>query len=382
MQPIHKRLGLAVCLSFGLIVMVPGVAFAAQPVCGETLMANTTLTADLDCSAFPNGTALYMGKAGIVLDLNGYTIWGDGTPGDDSDVGVDTDGYHHTVIKNGTIANFSTGIHVRYSNDTRMKWLSFNAAADTDDMAIFLEYGVGNIVRHISLNTFSYGVYLDHSASNQVRDNDMSSVVTGIYVIRGASNVFTANTIDPSDYGVVDYYGTENRYVGNTVDGGAETGFYIDCDTSGRVTLINNTARNFGGHGFYTSECYNNSSGTLGAGSLLRGNRAISNGDDGFNDENSRNSTWTSNRANWNNDDGFEISSPAGYTMRYNVARHNLDDGFEFSAADSERAPHVFSWNTARYNSDYGMWADYGIPSHHNVSRNNTTQNCYNVACN
>lgn len=380
MRAIHKRLGLAVCLSLGLIVMVPGVAFAAQPSCGDTLTANTTLTADLDCSAFPNGTGLYMGKAGIVLDLNGYTIWG--TAADDSDVGVNTNGYHHTVIKNGTIANFSTGIYVAYSIDTRIKWLDISAAADVDDTAVYIEQGAGNIVRHISLNTFSYGVYIDHSASNQVSYNDMSNVGTGIYLMRGAANVITANTVDPAYYGVEDYYGTENRYVGNTVDGGAQTGFYIDCDTSGRVTLIENTARNFGGHGFYTSECYGDSSGTLGTGSLLRGNRAISNGDDGFNDDNSRNSTWTSNRASWNNDDGFAIESPAGYTMRYNIARHNLDDGFEFSEAYSEQAPHVFSWNTARYNVDYGMWADYGIPSHHNVSRNNTTQNCYNVACN
>ncbi len=376
-------MALGAVLSLGLVGMIPGVAFAAQPSCGDTLVANTTLTSDLDCSAFPNGTALYMGKAGIVLDLNGYTIWGDGTPADDTDVGVNTNGYHHTVIKNGTIANFSTGIHVYFSNDTRIKWVYLSAGADTNDTAVHIEQGVGNVVRHIGLNTFSYGVYLDHSASNQVAYSDMDNVGTAIYVMRGASNVFTANTLNPSQYGVEDYYGSENRYVRNTAENGAQTGFYIDCDTSGRVHLIKNTARDFDGDGFHTSACYGREAGVApGTGSVMRGNRAISNGDDGFEDSYSVNSTWTSNRANWNVDDGFVVDEPSGFTMRYNIAKHNGDEGFEFTDAASEFAPYVFSWNTAKYNDDYGMWSEDGIPSHHNVSRHNGTGNCYNVACN
>jgi nitrous oxidase accessory protein NosD len=383
LQRIYRRAALGVTLALGLLVMVPATAFAAQPSCGDTLTANTTLTADLDCSAFPNGTALYMGKYGIVLDLNGFTIWGDGTPADDTDTGVDTNGFHHTVIKNGSISNFSTGIYVDYSNDTRIKHVSISAGADTNDTAVYIDHGAGNIVRHVTLNTFSYGVYIYYSASNKVSYSDMDQVGTGIYVERGAANVVTGNTVDPSDNGVLDYYGSENRYVGNVVEGGSGTGYYIDCDTSGRVFMIDNTARDFANDGFYTSECYgNNDSWAPGTGSVMRGNRAIGNGDDGFDDSYSVNSTWTGNRANWNDDDGFVADEPSAFTMRYNIANHNGDDGFEFTTAYSELAPYLFSWNTARYNGDYGMYSDTGIPSHHNVSRNSGTQNCYNVNCN
>jgi parallel beta helix pectate lyase-like protein len=382
MQLVHKRLGLAVCLALGLMSMVPGVAFAAQPSCGDTLMANTTLTGDLDCSAFADGTGLYMGKAGIVLDLNGYTIWGVGPSGDDSDTGVDTDGYNHTVIKNGTIANFSTGIYVEYSNDTKMKWLTISPAADTDDRAIDIDHGVGNVVRHVTVAPgFSYGLYIYYSASNQVSYNDLHQAGSGIYVERGAANFFTANTVDAAHYGVEDYYGSENRYVGNVVENGDETGYYVNCDGSGRVIMIDNTARDFDGDGFHTIRCIR-LSGSGGPGSVMRGNKAISNGDDGFEDYYSTNSIWTSNRASWNDDDGFFADQPSAFTMRYNIARHNGDEGFEFVNAISEWAPYVFSWNTAKYNDDYGMWADTGIPSHHNVSRHNVTSNCYNVACN
>ena len=75
MNPPYRRMALSVILALGVLGAIPGVALAAQPSCGDTLYVNTTLTGDLDCSAY-GGTALYMGKKGITLNLNGYTIWG------------------------------------------------------------------------------------------------------------------------------------------------------------------------------------------------------------------------------------------------------------------------------------------------------------------
>ncbi len=85
MKPAYTRAALGVALALGMLGVVPGVAFAANPSCGDTLYANKTLTADLDCSGY-GGTALYMGKKGIVLNLNGHTIWG--PTGDDNASGV------------------------------------------------------------------------------------------------------------------------------------------------------------------------------------------------------------------------------------------------------------------------------------------------------
>lgn len=61
-------------------LMVPGRANAANCgagvaicVCGDTVVANTTLVADLTCAA---GSGLIIGANNRVVDLNGFTLTG------------------------------------------------------------------------------------------------------------------------------------------------------------------------------------------------------------------------------------------------------------------------------------------------------------------
>ena len=84
---------------FAALVLAAGGAQQALALsCGDTLTSDTTLTANLACS----GTALVVGADGITIDLNGYTISGDGTG-----LGIDnTGGYDNVTIKNGTITGF------------------------------------------------------------------------------------------------------------------------------------------------------------------------------------------------------------------------------------------------------------------------------------
>src|SRR5437867_4217274 len=112
-------IGLVAC---GLLLVVGQASakkppLSPQPGCGDTLYANTTLSADVDCSGY-NGTALYMGKNGITLDLNKHTIWG--FTGNDSRDGVDTNGYNMDTITNGTIANFGDDVYLYYSSNTKV----------------------------------------------------------------------------------------------------------------------------------------------------------------------------------------------------------------------------------------------------------------------
>ena len=68
--------------AYGLIaVAVTALAFAAapasaQPVCGQTITQDTTLTADLDCGDDP----VVIGASGITLDLGGNNASGNGNP--------------------------------------------------------------------------------------------------------------------------------------------------------------------------------------------------------------------------------------------------------------------------------------------------------------
>jgi hypothetical protein len=72
----------------------------ASPACGDTVTADVTLTADLVC---PSGTGLYVVPR-IVVDFAGHSLRGGGTG-----VGV-FGGDTTTVLRNGKIAGFGTGI--------------------------------------------------------------------------------------------------------------------------------------------------------------------------------------------------------------------------------------------------------------------------------
>jgi len=75
----------------------------ANPSCGDTLFADTTLDGNLPCS----GTGLFIGADGIVVDLNGFVLSGDGTGN-----GVDntTSGFDDVQIINGVIQGFEHGV--------------------------------------------------------------------------------------------------------------------------------------------------------------------------------------------------------------------------------------------------------------------------------
>lgn len=81
---------------------VPRVAQAAHLSCGDTLLAPTSLDADLTCT----GTALFIGRSGITVDLNGFTITGDVGDG----AGVNTEGFNAVTIQNGTIDKFEFAV--------------------------------------------------------------------------------------------------------------------------------------------------------------------------------------------------------------------------------------------------------------------------------
>jgi hypothetical protein len=89
------------------VAIIPATPALAMPVCGATLLVNTTLTSDLVCA----GNALKIGAAGIILDLGGFKIVGNGTG-----IGVDDNSFGNVTIRNGTITNFATGMNFFGSN--------------------------------------------------------------------------------------------------------------------------------------------------------------------------------------------------------------------------------------------------------------------------
>src|SRR5690349_6248891 len=98
------RVGLVVLALGGVALAAPSLA-AANPACGSTVTSNVTLTADMSC---PGTSGIVVGKSGITINLNGFSVAGDNTS---NTVGIDNSGGFNTVtVENGTVAKFDDGI--------------------------------------------------------------------------------------------------------------------------------------------------------------------------------------------------------------------------------------------------------------------------------
>jgi len=90
---------------FVAAVVLPAVpAAAAPPSCGDTIVADTTLTANLLCLA---GDGLTIGADGVELDLGGFAIIGSPAV---LATGVQATGVSDFVIRNGTVRGFDKAI--------------------------------------------------------------------------------------------------------------------------------------------------------------------------------------------------------------------------------------------------------------------------------
>jgi len=373
---------LGVVVAIGMLAAVPATVFAAQPSCGDTLNTSTTLSADLDCSAY-NGNGLTVGANGIVINLNGHTLWG--YTGDDGYRGIDTNNHKNLTIRNGTIANWGAGVYLDASVNSVVKGLTITGeAADSDDQGVSESYGVGNTLNRLHISGMYEGLNLYGAAETLVTNNHMSDVEYGVYSEYDSNDRFVANTASYTYAGFYDDYSSHQTYRGNHANGGGagSYGFYIDCDDYGYTKAINNTATGNTADGFYFYYCYDDSN--QANGSTFTGNVANDNTGGGFYDSFSVNSTWLHNTAKRNGSDGFALDYSGLVVFKYNVANRNSSDGIRITNNYGTGYGNFkdFSYNTANGN-DFGMSADYGVPGGAgDVALNNTSGDCYNVRCN
>jgi parallel beta-helix repeat protein len=388
MKPAYKRAALALMVALGMLSVVPGVAFAANPACGTTIMSNVTLTSDMDCSA--SGTdGLIFGKKGLTINLNGYTLWG--PDGDDDYDGIDTDGKKNVTVKNGTIARWGYAVYVYATVGGTFKNLTIIGDAETHEEGIYVYYGANNLVTNNTVDDVGYGIDVEYSAGNWITNNTVTDAYDAFYGYLGQGDRFIGNrAIGYSDTGFYDEYGANNTYNNNRADpdgDGGGYGFYFYCYEYGWVTAKNNWTANNSDDGFYIYECYDYYSYSSFQASVISGNTSVDNDDNGFYDYYSLQAKYMNNTANRNGDDGFYFDYPGGLTVTGNTANRNDSDGMEFydMGYGNYGNPKVVSNNTTNRNGDYGILADYGIGNATgNKARNNGTSpdDCWNVPCN
>lgn len=376
-----SRAVLASLAAFSMLTLVPGTVFAAQPSCGDTLMVDTTLTADLDCSAI-DSDGLILGKDGIVLNLNGFTIWG--FTGSDDNRGAYAIGVNHTKVRNGTIRDFQVGYEVEYGADNVVRNVHFIGEAGAADEGVYDYYSAHTVVDNVEVDDYPTGMYFEYSAGGVVMNSDVAGAADESYYLDGTTRMLlTGNSAAPASGGTGFYEDNSggNRYLGNSSTGG-EFGFDMECGGYGRVILRNNMVSGASNVGILLAECYNMRNDL---GSIVTGNTSNSNGSYGFQDYQSYNATWLNNVAKFNQSSGFYFDQPGGAIIKFNVGSRNDDDGFEFHNnynGDGDSNVRAFSYNTAKRNDEDGFDAsEYPIPGTGNVARLNGEQNCVAVSC-
>jgi len=112
----------ALLVAVAAVFVAPSAASAAGPACGDVVLADVELKADLvGCS-----TGLVVGADNVTIDLNGHTIEGQSIL---TGTGIEVVGRSGVRITNGRIRGFATGVFLLDTTEARVKQL---VVRDTD----------------------------------------------------------------------------------------------------------------------------------------------------------------------------------------------------------------------------------------------------------
>lgn len=170
----------------GAMVLAPANASAAALACGDVVTQSVRLTAPLTgCS-----TGLVVGADSITVDLNGFTISGDGAPGG---VGIDVEGRSRVVIRSGVVRGFDRGVRLANSS--------------------------ASLVTGLQIRDATTGIFLVSNGAPTVPNS-----VVGNAISRTVDGVLT--------------FGSFDRVVGNAISGASGRG--IRCRDGGGSRIANN----------------------------------------------------------------------------------------------------------------------------------------------
>jgi hypothetical protein len=356
-------------------------AHAASLKCGDTITADTTLHKDLvNC---PNN-GLLIGANGIMLNLNGHTIDGDGTPTPPAhcdpmtefcDVGVVNFGHDGVTVMHGSVRQFEGGVNFGEVRHNRLLDIS---ASGNGSVGIQLfncsrslirnssgsgstepEVGTGlglfgcdhvrilnSTFRHNALN----GLMTEESAHGLVKGNVVSrNGGEAILMETGKGFRISHNRLLRNGDGINLGPGTDNAVTRNRVLGGRD-GIRIE---HGRGNLV---AHNLVAHARRAGIRLGLKHRFGGAHNLVRRNRV----------HDSR-------------VDGFVVAKTDHHSLlEGNVAKGSGDDGF-----DVESGSTTLTRNRAAHNGDLGIDAVLGVnDGGGNIAHNNgDPRQCRNIAC-
>ena len=304
------------------LALAPAAAHAGHVGCGDVITQDTRLDSDLvDCP----GDGVVIGADGITLDLGGHTI--DGTGAGDGHQGVDDSAGHDAVtVTRGTIREFHDGVYLQHAAGAVVRRVGVSATGN----AIHVADADGAKVQQNTLSLSGNGVFVSAgSAQTTIEANLMEGNSGGIFLFGCASGIcaelltgtrVARNTLRDNGTGLVQVFAYESAIVDNVVRGNTELGI---AEGNGGALIEGNTVA---GNGLGISIGGSNdrvlknrvtdsetdgifvAGGSTTRDTLLEGNVASGNGDDGIDVEADR-ATITRNTANDNGDYGIEAAA-------------------------------------------------------------------------
>jgi hypothetical protein len=175
--------------------------------CGQTVTVSVALTADMSC---PGSDGLDVGANGIVVNLNGHTIIGNGT-----NDGVLDSGHTGVVVENGVVKNFGFGVllfggasgtvtNVRSENNTTVDIdaVGNNISISGDyafDSNFGIEIGQGSgdkVTGNWAAGNASAGFFVDSPTGVSVSGNKATNNGTGIEMVNNVTGLLSGNVAD------------------------------------------------------------------------------------------------------------------------------------------------------------------------------------------
>ena len=290
-----KKLVMVVKACVAAVALVASMAFAANPAsaqhvqCGQVIMVSTVL--DSNVGPCPNNGVI-IGNDNVVLDLNGYQIFGTGKPGDGA--GVRVTNRRNVEVRNGTVRHFDGGVAIEGGSDNRVRGITAkdNIGEAPTRTTPGTEYGEGIAILSSSNNLVEGNIALHNGpyagiGVYEIVDPDHPRQVTGPAhgnVIRG--NQVMANNICRTPQGPCDNDGIRlepgvqfNTVTGNQVRGSALDGIAIFRTADDNV-VVGNTVEHNGHH----RAAHRKGDGikVFSNRNLVEGNRSFYNGADGI----------------------------------------------------------------------------------------------------
>jgi len=238
-----------VTLATSLITFGNGAAQAADVMCGDTIITDTKLHADINCFVAPGSDGIMIGAHGVTLNLNGFTIAGD--PSFEAS-GVFNAGWDKVTIKNGAISGFQDGIRADDVTDLDIKDLTF---ADQRLSSIVVINSADVSIKRTSISQppgggggFAEAIRFFHVYDAKVVDTTVDGGVFGLLSL-GDPAVATELVIKDNDItnttdGIFLLNTTDSRIVRNRVYENGSVGISLADDSIGNKIRKNTVTGN------------------------------------------------------------------------------------------------------------------------------------------